>query len=766
MSLKFPRGAARIVTVAAVICALAAGVSVGGPAIAAAPAQMEQSESARLSGGINNFSVTPNERSVLISAEPFCTGIYRSCNAWVEFPGYSQKNVDPRGGYAVQWPDAWEPGTTRMVSIRWYAIDVLGYGYYGSNPLTRSVTRPERFTALTATVSRVDHIGRTATVYGSATKGAQIRLLGSQVATSDGQWIATVRGLAVGRNELTFEQWVAGSYRDARTVIVDIDEPQPALTATGSFPADTSQQARITGVARRSSTVVIRSSGVEVGRVQAGSSDGAYVWDVPAPMAGGPRSYAVSQIADGTESGNVPVVLDYGAAVTITSHADQGTADPGPTTIAGRGVDGGRVTVLVNGEALPETMVDDGTWSVAGGLAPGENTIAVTQRSKGANTTTASVTVEAGETEVELTAAGRFDPDDETRPAVAFGAAPNGSTVVLRNSVGAEIGRAVASDDAYEIVIDPTKATSGVNRFSVVIDGAPGAGVQPFTLDYGGPAARVVVVEPERGGVVEPGIVEFRGTGESGARLNVRGSSSEVASTRVEDGGAWAAASAFELRAGEYDLHFDQIGKGGLRSTVRHAFTVGTTPPVVTPHAVTSPGAGEVVDSLAPDFRGTGHEGATITVRGASRVVATGTVSNGQWIAAVPEASPLVPGRYNLYVDQSIRGTVVGTIRASFTVSNEAFRMLTLSAPAQGENITVLRPTFVGTATPGAEIRVGSSRTTVATTTVEDDGTWRATADFDLERGGTYAGLEVKQTANSGKTSTLSSTFTVDRNAQ
>ena len=51
----------------------------------------------RVSGGIRNFSAEPNEKSLWISAEPFCSGVFRSCNAWVEFPGYSQKNVNPRG---------------------------------------------------------------------------------------------------------------------------------------------------------------------------------------------------------------------------------------------------------------------------------------------------------------------------------------------------------------------------------------------------------------------------------------------------------------------------------------------------------------------------------------------------------------------------------------------------------------------------------------------------------------------------------------------
>jgi len=291
-----------------------------------------------------------------------------------------------------------------------------------------------------------------------------------------------------------------------------------------------------------------------------------------------------------------------------------------------------------------------------------------------------------------------------------------------------------------------------------------GVGGAAFTLDYGQPAARLVVTTPAENGTAEPGRVVFGGTGQDDARIVVRGSSREIATTRVGVGGAWSVPSTVDLRAGAYDLYFDQVTRGGRTSTVRQAFTVGEAP--IAAHVVTSPGPDEVLDTLTPEFRGTGHEGATITVRGSSRVVATGTVQNGQWVAKTDEAAPLAPGSYNLYVDQSVGGTVVGTVRASFTVSNEAFRELTLSAPAQDEVVTTVRPTFVGTATPGAAIRVGSSRTTVATATVARDGTWRATPDFDLARGGTFAGLEAKQTTPSGKTSTISSSFTVARNAE
>uniref|UniRef100_A0A942Y9X7 Bacterial Ig-like domain-containing protein n=1 Tax=Neobacillus citreus TaxID=2833578 RepID=A0A942Y9X7_9BACI len=540
---------------------------------------------------------------------------------------------------------------------------------------------------------------------------------------------------------------------------------QTKLDGAVSFASSVDARATVSGATEANGRVEVRRGSAVVGSGAADAS-GNYSISVDAPNRGGDDKLTVALVVDGADKKTIEVTAAYGAGVEITDPTNEQNVS-GQYTVRGTAQAGASVTLQMNGgEARPVTVTANGQWSQEVTLPMGERTITATQKSKGANTTTSSVTVNPGETEVELTAAGRFDAEDATKPAVAYGAAPTGSSVVLRNSVGQEIGRTVAAGDAYEIAIDPTKVTSGVNTFSVIIEGAPES--KSFTLNYGQPAADVVVTKPAKNGTVAPGVVEFAGTGQAGSKIVVRGSVREVASATVGANGAWSAANpaGMPLSNGKYDLYFDQIGKGGLKSTVRHAFTIGETAPIVSPHTVTSPAAGAVVETLTPEFRGAGHEGATITVRGSSRVVATGTVQNGQWVAKVNADAPLAPGSYNLYVDQSIRGTVVGTIRAEFTVSNEAFRQLTLSAPAQGENVTTVRPTFVGTATPGAEIRVGSSRKTVATATVEDDGTWRATPDFDLARGGSYPGLEVKQTTKSGKTSTVSSTFTVDRNAQ
>ncbi|MBA8989727.1 hypothetical protein FHW23_000959 [Curtobacterium pusillum] len=609
---------------------------------------------------------------------------------------------------------------------------------------------------------------RTALIEGRATAGAKVVIDDRTEATVDanGKWSATVTKLKLGKNTVKLAEYKDGETEPSSTFDLEVELTVGELTGVVSL-GGIDDLAKVSGKAQAGATVrLFDEAGKQIAETTA-SAEGTWAAEVPAPNAGGDYKITVAQFINDERNGDLDLTIGYGKGVEVTSPQDGDSHAGGAIDITGTGAAGAKVTVSEGRTVLGEaTVLSNLRWSVEDiDLSNAEHKLTVTQKSKGANVTSQTITLNPGEGVVDLTAAGRFDAQDATKPATAYGSAPSGSTVVLRNSVGTEIGRTVAKDNSYTITIDPSKVTSGTNTFSVIIEGQS-ENAKSFTLNYGAPAADVVVTKPEKNGTVKPGRVEFAGTGQAGAKVVVRGSSREVASATVNGQGAWSATSTMELGAGQYDLYFDQVGKGGISKTIRHAFTIGESAPIVTPHTVTSPGEDEVVETLAPEFRGTGHEGATITVRGSSRVVATGTVQNGQWVAKTDAASPLAPGSYSLYVDQSIRGTVVSTIRASFTVSNEAFRELTLSSPAQGENVTVLRPTFVGTATPGAEIRVGSSRTTVATATVGQDGTFRATADFDLAKGGTYAGLEVKQTTKSGKTSTVSSTFTIDRNAQ
>ncbi|WP_336698032.1 Ig-like domain-containing protein [Curtobacterium sp. USHLN213] len=533
------------------------------------------------------------------------------------------------------------------------------------------------------------------------------------------------------------------------------------LAGSVEFAAGVDARAVVKGSTEASGRVEIRRGETVIASGDA-NANGDYSIAIPAPDKAGDDELTVALVENNADKKTIKVIAAYGAGVAITSPENNENVS-GQYEIRGNAQTGSNVTVRLNNGA--ERAVDvngNGQWSANVTLPMGETTITATQKSKGANTTTSAVTVNPGQTQVELSADGRFDAEDPTRPAVAFGSAPTGSTVVLRNAAGVEIGRVVAAGDAYQIPIDPARAVGGVNTFSVVIEGAESE-PKSFVLNYGQAGSTVTVTTPEKNDTVGAGIVEFAGSGQADAKVVVRGSSREVASATVNAQGAWSASSVMALGEGKYDLYFDQVTKGGLTKTVRHAFTVGEVTAPIVEHTVTAPGDGEVVDTLRPTFEGRGHEGAEITVRGASRTIGSATVTNGTWKIETP--FDLSPMDYNLYVEQRVNNTLTGTLRAKFTVSPTAFRQLVLTAPGANESVLQLQPTFVGTATPEAEIWIGTSRTTVATGTVNADGTFSIESDIPLARGGTY-NLEVKQTTAAGKTSSVQAPFTIDRNAQ
>ncbi|MFJ2977373.1 hypothetical protein ACIPEP_00820, partial [Curtobacterium sp. NPDC087082] len=254
------------------------------------------------------------------------------------------------------------------------------------------------------------------------------------------------------------------------------------LTAAGSFPADRTQRAQITGTAEAGATVVFKMGMVEAGRVTADATDGSYTWDVPAPMQGGTKSYTVSQIVDGTESGNVQVDLNYGTAVSISSPEDGAPANAGTTQITGRGENGSAVTVGVNGTNLAPVTVTNGTWTAQADLRRGENTITATQASKGANSTTTSITVNPGESNTrpfEVTSPSNNDTVDG--PTVEFeGKAEPGTTVRIR-------------EGATEVM---RQVTTGTNENWSGTSGTLSDGLHRLTVEYTEPGQTTPQTQP------------------------------------------------------------------------------------------------------------------------------------------------------------------------------------------------------------------------------------------------------------------------------
>ncbi|RLP81393.1 hypothetical protein D9V34_12270 [Mycetocola lacteus] len=160
---------------------------------------------------------------------------------------------------------------------------------------------------------------------------------------------------------------------------------------------------------------------------------------------------------------------------------------------------------------------------------------------------------------------------------------------------------------------------------------------------------------------------------------------------------------------------------------------------------VSGPAHGSTNTSETVKFSGTGAPGATITVAGSTRTVCTTTVrEGGDWNCDA--TFTLANGRYDLTVSQR-KDSVVSTTSVSFTQAVPAPSPtipVTITAPNQDSASPTARPTFAGTGTPGATVRVFGTSRTIASTTVDNEGNWQAPAQFDLGAGSYRVSIEQK----------------------
>ncbi|MCS4275670.1 hypothetical protein M2390_000831 [Mycetocola sp. BIGb0189] len=171
-------------------------------------------------------------------------------------------------------------------------------------------------------------------------------------------------------------------------------------------------------------------------------------------------------------------------------------------------------------------------------------------------------------------------------------------------------------------------------------------------------------------------------------------------------------------------------------------FTVTVDGATVAP-TVSGPAHGSTNTTNPVTFGGTGVPGARITVAGTTRTVCTTTVNaTGTWSCDATFALP--NGRYDLTVTQR-SGAVDSTTTVSFTQAVPTITTpVAITGPSSDAAQPVGRPTFTGTGHPGAAIRVFGTSRTVATTTVNADGTWSVPAQFDLSAGRYVLSVEQK----------------------
>jgi hypothetical protein len=168
-----------------------------------------------------------------------------------------------------------------------------------------------------------------------------------------------------------------------------------------------------------------------------------------------------------------------------------------------------------------------------------------------------------------------------------------------------------------------------------------------------------------------PGARAFEGTAEAGATITATDQSGrELFKTPVTGArsgvGTWKASADLTSTAG-YDVTFTQTTADGRTSVMRNiAFT--SEDDSIAPIVVETPAMNGTTTGTRPTFTGTGQAGATIEIRGTTRVVTTAKVeSDGTWSAA--SNIDLARGSYALTAKQTAPGNATTEAPVRFTIN-------------------------------------------------------------------------------------------------
>ncbi|PZE34664.1 hypothetical protein DEJ21_12675 [Curtobacterium sp. MCSS17_006] len=394
----------------------------------------------------------------------------------------------------------------------------------------------EDFTpSFSARIDSTDVSTRSAQISGTGTPGATVLIddRNRRDVGSDGRWTARVTNLPLGTSTLSLEQY-EGTERTGSTAL-EITLTAAPLTFEAVFdPDDLTAPVSASGTAQADAEVrLFDSAGAQLGETVTAETDGTWETTIPAPGAGGVLRVTAAQFIDGARdtANEVTRDVDYGAAVVVSSPEDGSAHTGGSVAMSGTGTPGSTIRVVevtAEGERLvgrsAEGVLPSGRWFVdTDALDRAEHVLRVVQGSKGANTTSAEVTINPGEsgrlTQVRVT-----DPETVTPGVVnrIAGTGEPGASYRVLNASGTQIVPGTLKVDgegnwSFERVV-----TSGATKFEFVIEQTKGEQgperSELFSLATNDGFAPIELTTR----AVDPGSANtFEGTGPAGATLTV-----------------------------------------------------------------------------------------------------------------------------------------------------------------------------------------------------------------------------------------------------
>ncbi|MCX2846129.1 Ig-like domain-containing protein [Curtobacterium flaccumfaciens pv. oortii] len=531
--------------------------------------------------------------------------------------------------------------------------------------------------------------------------------LGRAEARDDGQFtIVLDEPLDDGAHDLELvAQDEAGNVSSPTPVTVDVDDDAPnAPIVTG--PTDLADgKGPITGTAEPGSTVIVRDEdGKEIGRGEA-NDDGDFSIELDEPLDDGEHKLElVAQDNAGNISTPTPVTVDVDTeapdAPVVTSPSDldngkgpiTGTAEPGSTVII-RDEDGNEIG---RGEAN-----DDGDFSIEldEPLDDGEHKLELVAQDDAGNTSEETKTTVDVDTKAPTAPVVTSAKDLDNGKGPITGTAEPGSTVIIRDEDGNELGRGEANDDGdFSIVLDEP-LTDGDHKLELVAqDKAGNTSEETKTtvdVDTKAPTAPVVTSPSD----LTDGKGPITGTAEPGATVIIRDEDgNEIGRGEANDDGDFSIELDEPLDDGEHKLELIAEDKAGNTSEeTKTTVDIDTKAPDAP--VVTSPS--DLADGKGP-ISGTAEPGSTVIIRDEDGTEIGRGEANDDGDFSIELDEPLDDGEHKLeLIAEDKAGNESGPTDTTVDVDTEAPTAPVVTSPKDLDNGN---GPISGTAEPGSTV--------------------------------------------------------------
>ncbi len=632
-----------------------------------------------------------------------------------------------------------------VVSVHGYFEPNAATDYVNSNPLTSStwkITIP-----LTAAVIDAPEapVGPTPTVIGTGVPGGTVDVtVGDRSpvevpVSDDGTWsLPVAEALPHGPVTVTAVQHRNGFTAEPATATLDVDAVAPEAPIVDDPGTLTDPTGPITGRAEPGTTIIVRDAdGTELGRGET-DVDGDFSVTLDDPLAEGSHDLEVVA-ADrvGNESDGTPAtaVVPDTTAPNAPTVARQDLATPtGP--VRGKAEAGSTVIVRAeDGTELGRGEADEnGDFAVEldSPLVEGDHDVEVVAQDDEGNT--------SDPTPVTVTAPDVTPPDAPISTTPEFladgtgpftGAAETGSTVIVRDLDGKELGRAEADENGQFTVVLDERLSDGAHALEIVAEDASGnvSVATPITVDVDEAAPNPPVVTGPTD--LADGTGPITGTAEAGSTVIVRDENGkELGRGTTDDNGAFEIVLDEPLSEGEHELELVAEDKVGNTSTVTPV-TVDIDTAAPDKPVVTSPS--DLADGTGP-ITGTAEAGATVIVHDEDgKELGRGTADDdGDFEIVLDE--PLSEGEHELeLVAEDKVGNVSDPTETTVNVDTKAPEKPVVTSPSDLADGT---GPITGIAEAGSTVIVrDEDGTELGRGTANDDGDFEIVLDEPLSEG-------------------------------